>query len=78
MFDFARFVSAVGEGTSAALHMEGGLSFKVKNIDHKRLLDYLDRGKIPIWDGVAVSVYPFSALLFVKSMIILETEEMYL
>lgn len=37
--------------------MEGGLSFDVKSIDHERLVAYLEKGKIPIWDGVAVTTY---------------------
>lgn len=49
------FVSAVGEGRRGSLHMEGGLSFQVKSIDHTRLAAYLEKGKIPIWDGVAVT-----------------------
>lgn len=49
------FVSAVGEGRRGSLHMEGGLSFQVKHIDHTRLAAYLEKGKIPIWDGVAVT-----------------------
>lgn len=49
------FVSAVGEGRRASLHMEGGLGFQVNNIDYDRLTAYLERGKIPIWDGVAVT-----------------------
>jgi len=49
------FVSAVGEGSEGTLHMEGGLSFEVKTIDHSRLIAYLEKGKIPIWDGVATT-----------------------
>jgi len=52
---FSGFVSAVGEGRRASLHMEGGLGFQVNNIDHERLIAYLEKGKIPIWDGVATT-----------------------
>jgi acetylglutamate synthase len=31
------------------------LGFQVNSIDHDRLTAYLERGKIPIWDGVAVT-----------------------
>lgn len=37
--------------------MEGGLGFQVNSIDADRLTAYLEKGKIPIWDGVAVTTY---------------------
>lgn len=49
------FVSAVGEGRRASLHMEGGLGFQVNSIDADSIISILDKGKIPIWDGVAVT-----------------------
>lgn len=49
------FVSAVGEGRRGSLTMEGGLSFEVQSIEHSRFTAYLEKGKIPIWDGVAVT-----------------------
>ena len=50
-------MTAVGEGRRASLHMEGGLGFQVNSIDADRFTAYLDKGKIPIWDGVAVTTY---------------------
>eukprot|EP00026_Physarum_polycephalum_P003065 Phypoly_transcript_03074.p1 GENE.Phypoly_transcript_03074~~Phypoly_transcript_03074.p1 ORF type:complete len:772 (+),score=146.02 Phypoly_transcript_03074:298-2316(+) len=50
-------ITAVGEGRRASLHMEGGLGFQVNNIDSDRLIAYLEKGKIPIWDGVATTVH---------------------
>jgi len=35
--------------------MEGGLGFQVNSIDSDRLIAYLEKGKIPIWDGVATT-----------------------
>jgi len=33
----------------------GGLEMRVKDLDYARLTDILERGKIPIWDGVATT-----------------------
>lgn len=43
--------------------MEGGLGFQVNSIDADRLTAYLEKGKIPIWDGVAVTTYQSFPLL---------------
>lgn len=47
--------------------MEGGLGFQVNSIDHTRLTAYLEKGKIPIWDGVAVTTYLLPILLSILS-----------